>query len=231
MKNKFILLWAAALCLLAARSNALTFDLSAVKAWAGEGENEAVLVIDWHDGLTPTALAWGFRWDGEATVESMLHAIDAFDPALSFTPHPLYADTVYSIHYDLNANGGTFTLGLPFNMGGTENGSASDPGDHYREGWFTGFWGLLNGNGNPYDGGSWSESEYGMASDSLASGGFYAFSFSTNMVTYAIPPAGIPTAALVVPEPPAASLAALGLGIAAAWRLRGRGRRTGPDPS
>jgi hypothetical protein len=110
-------------------------------------------------------------------------------------------------------------------MGGTENGSASDSGDHYKEGWLTGYWGLLNGSGNPYNGGSWLMSDVGATADTLSNGNYYALSFSTNVTAasgYTIPDAGVPTAALVVPEPSLASLIALALGGGALWRLRRR---------
>ena len=199
-----------------------TFDLSAVQTWAGSGTNEAVFVIDWHDGNSPTSLAWGYKWDGTATVYDMWQAIDALDTRLTITTHLVYVDSVYSIYYDLNGNGGTFTIGKPVNMGGTENGSASDSGDHYKEGWLTGYWGLLNGSGNPYNGGSWLMSDVGATADTLSNGNYYAFSFSTDTTNYTIPDAGVPTAALVVPEPSLASLIALGLGGGALWRLRRR---------
>ena len=194
------------------------FNLSAVKTWAGSGSNEAVFIIDWHDGNSPTSLAWGYKWDGTASVYDMFQAVDTLDPKLLITAHPLYPDSVYSIYYDLTGKGGTPTI----DMGGTENGSAPYSGDHYAEGWYTGFWGLLNGSGNPYNGGSWLESNVGASSDQLANNGFYAFSFTTDLVNFTIPGAGVPTAALVEPEPSLASLIALGIGGCAVWRLRRR---------
>lgn len=202
-----------------------TFDLSAVKTWAGSGSNEAVFIIDWHDGNSPTSLAWGYKWDGTASVYDMLQAVDVLDTKLLITAHPIYSDSVYSIYYDLTGNGGTPTIGRPGDLGGTENGSAPDSGDHYKEGWFTGFWGLLNGSGNPYNGGSWLLSNEGASSDQLTNNGYYAFSFTTDTTNYIVPAAGVPVAALVVPEPSLGSLIALGAGGCAVWRLRRRTSR------
>jgi hypothetical protein len=39
--------------------------------WVGEGSNEVILAVNWVD----TALAWGYRWNGDATVSSMMTAI------------------------------------------------------------------------------------------------------------------------------------------------------------
>lgn len=220
MKKHLVPLWLAALFAFAITSHAQTFNLSAVQTWAGSGSNEAVFIIDWHDGLTPTSLAWGYKWDGSATVYDMWRAIDALDTRLTLTAHPSYSTCVYAISYDLNDNGGTFTIGRPVNMGGSENGSASDSGDHYKEGWLNGYWGLLNGSGNPYNGGSWLMSEVGAEYDKLSSGSYYALSFSLDTTNYTIPDAGLPTAALIVPEPSFASLIALSLGGCAVWKLR-----------
>jgi len=63
--------------------SAQSFDLNDILNWTGTGSNEAALVIDWQDGSTHPALAWGYRWDGTATGEQMLLAIAAADPDLS----------------------------------------------------------------------------------------------------------------------------------------------------
>ncbi len=43
--------------------------------WVGAGGQQAALVIDWNDGISPVSLAWGFRWDGIATGQDMFLAI------------------------------------------------------------------------------------------------------------------------------------------------------------
>lgn len=216
------MLLAIAICLFAGTSFAQTFNLSAVKAWVGTGSNEAALVIDWHDGNNPTSLVWGYKWDGTASVYDMMQAIDSADTRLLITAHPLFSNAVYSIFYDLTGNGSTPTIGRPYDMGGTENGSALFSGDHYMEGWFTGYWGLLNGYGNPYNGGSWVGSDEGSSTDMLKNNGFYAYSFTRDMTNFSIPAAGVPTAAIIVPEPSCVSLFVLSIGGCAAWRLRRR---------
>ncbi len=50
--------------------------------WTGEGEKEALLVIDWNDGVEPQSMAWGFRFDGTATAETMLETVAEADAYL-----------------------------------------------------------------------------------------------------------------------------------------------------
>lgn len=62
---------------------AWAFDFDRIERWAGSGSNRAALVVDWHDGTDPHALAWGFRWDGEATGLDMWRAVTNADSGLS----------------------------------------------------------------------------------------------------------------------------------------------------
>ena len=48
-----------------------TIAASDILYWVGTGSNEAVLAVNWAD----TALAWGYRWNGTATVSDMMSAI------------------------------------------------------------------------------------------------------------------------------------------------------------
>jgi len=59
--------------------------LSDIEYWAGSGTNRAALVIDWHDGTQPHALAWGFRWNGAATALDLWRAVTNADTGLSGT--------------------------------------------------------------------------------------------------------------------------------------------------
>ena len=58
------------------------FTFDDVKFWVGTGSNRAALVIEWHDGTSPDALVWGYRWDGEASGHDMIIAIAKADPRL-----------------------------------------------------------------------------------------------------------------------------------------------------
>lgn len=58
------------------------FTMDEVEFWVGEGTEEALLVIDWNDGVNPVSLAWGYRFDGQPTAEQMLTDISGVDAAL-----------------------------------------------------------------------------------------------------------------------------------------------------
>jgi len=76
------LLWAAAFAGTAAQS-ACCFSLDGIERWSGTGTNRSALVVDWHDGTRPHALAWGFRWNGSATVLDLWRAVTNSDSGLT----------------------------------------------------------------------------------------------------------------------------------------------------
>ena len=167
-------------------------------------------------------MVWGYRWSGaNPSVLGMMQAVQAADTRLAFTPHPLYSNTsgyyaVYSIFYDLTGLGGAPVVGFPGNLGGMENGYPPYAGDHYREGWlYNGFWGELIGQGNPYNGGSWSSTVgRGIGFDTISNNSWYALSFSTDEKNFTIPSAPIPQNVPAVPEPATVLiLAAVTVGI------------------
>ncbi len=71
-----------------------------IKYWIGEGENEVVVAISWCS-YTETALAWGYRFDGEATVFQALTDIAAVDERLavvgSAPSNVTYVDEEYNL--------------------------------------------------------------------------------------------------------------------------------------
>ena len=54
---------------------AATIAASDIAYWVGEGSQQAILAVNWAD----TALAWGYRFDGEKSVNDMLNAIAEAD--------------------------------------------------------------------------------------------------------------------------------------------------------
>ena len=149
-------LWIAALCIVPGAY--AQFDLSNIQFVVGTGTNESALVIDWNESITPDTLVWGYKWNMPAsgvapTVYAMLQAIEAADPRLQTTANPKYDSpstgvyAIYSVFFDLTGDGGSPVVGLPLNLQGSENGYPPNPGDLYREGWYTGFWGELAGVG------------------------------------------------------------------------------------
>ena len=94
-----------------------TIAFSDILYWVGEGTNEAVLAVNWAD----TALAWGYRWNGTATVAGMMDAIAATDPRFSYTGTGMVSDILF--------NDGTVSLAItPGNWWGSTNNGFMDMG-------------------------------------------------------------------------------------------------------
>ena len=78
-----------------------TIDADEITYWVGEGENEVVVAITWCEE-TETALAWGYRFDGEATLFEALTAIANDDDRLTVVgtaPSDIqYEDDEYSLN-------------------------------------------------------------------------------------------------------------------------------------
>ena len=77
-----------------------TIDPSEIQYWVGEGENEVVVALSWCS-YTETALAWGYRFDGEATVFQAITDIAAADSRLevigSAPTNITYVDNEYDL--------------------------------------------------------------------------------------------------------------------------------------
>ena len=56
--------------------------------WVGEGSDSAVLIVNF--GIPDTAFAWGYRFNGSATVQQMTDAITAADPRFWVVDRPSY---------------------------------------------------------------------------------------------------------------------------------------------
>ena len=80
--------------------NDATISADEIQYWVGEGENEVVVAISWCS-YTETALAWGYRFDGEATVFQALTDIAAVDDRLtvigSAPTNITYVDEEYNL--------------------------------------------------------------------------------------------------------------------------------------
>lgn len=81
-----------------------TIDPADIRYWIGEGENQAVLIVNWAE--PDTALAWGYRFEGEmVTVQEMMDKITEVDSRLSYTPGPWGLG-------DILFNDGTLEMGI-----------------------------------------------------------------------------------------------------------------------
>lgn len=214
------------------------FDFSNVQNWTGSGPNQAAMVVDWRDGLTPQSLAWGYRWSGTATNIDMFLAIVHADPRLFAKIGPQGADGVplYGLGYDLNGNGifgitghPTFTNGVyqttaAKSAGGTtsnvDGATATDAGDHYTEGWFfDGYWSTWTISGSVSDNGHWT-SNVGLDGSNLTNDTWQGFAFDATYSGTIEPAAPVAAAS---PEP--ATLVLLALGLTLLWLRRARSAR------
>lgn len=184
------------------------FTLDDITTWAGTGAKRAAFIVDWNDGVNPESLVWGFRWDGNATGLQMLNSIMGVDPRLSRTMGGGGPNTIFGLGYDTDGDG------LPLGGSG-EFKSPTDPGDHYREGWFTaGFWGSYVATGVDLPT-TWSFGSGSFITDNLVETSWQGFSYAPGFN------GGAPSAPVnPVPEP--ATLSVLALGAAALLRRRRR---------
>jgi hypothetical protein len=99
-----------------------TISANDILFWVGEGSNEAVMAVNWAD----TALAWGYRWNGTATVAEMMDHIAAADPRFSYV---LGSYGIDDINYIDTAAGMTTPLGVtPFSYWESKNNGVMDMG-------------------------------------------------------------------------------------------------------
>ncbi len=81
------------------------FTADDVTFWTGSGANEAVLIVDFHDGATTTSYAWGFRFDGNTTGQAMLEAVADADPNFAIALAGAFLnDITYNSHAGLGGS-------------------------------------------------------------------------------------------------------------------------------
>src|SRR4030042_2134301 len=151
-----------------------------IEFWVGSGQNSAALVMDWQeDSSSEEAWVWGYRWDGDASGEDMLLEIVAADQRLyaRIGTDSGFGTPLYGLGYGLTDND-TFGIsdGTAFNSegiavtGNHDGAAATDIGDLYHEGWYSGFWNYAVSDGNPYDGGAWQSASSGISGRILSDG-------------------------------------------------------------
>jgi hypothetical protein len=167
------------------------FTFADVEFWVGSGANEAAIVIDWNgqDGAGAQSLAWGYRWDGDATGQDMLTAVINADANLygRFAAFG-FGDALVGLGYDTDGDGFGISDGTDFGpaglaFAGTSDGAtATDGDDLYAEGWSTGFWSYWLGDA-PFGGGAWDEAPVGFGARMLADGGWDGYRFAPGFVS------------------------------------------------
>ena len=210
-RYRVALVLAAALLTVSAAS-AYAFSFSDIEFWVGSGSNQAALVIDWNDGISPESLAWGYKWDGAATGNDMLSAVVNADPRLYANFDRSHGGVVaYGIGYDVDNDGFTY---MP---GPDDTGRAGDPADHYKEGWmFAGYWSYYLS----ADGAAWDFGMEGFAYRVLSDGCWDGWSWAPSPTWDGGTPSDPVAAPIPVPEP--GSLGTLLIGMAALVLRRAR---------
>lgn len=220
-----------AACLLAVgtfgASAQLVQSFDDIKFWTGNGSNRSALVLQWNDGFTPTSLAWGYRWSGNATGMEMLKAIAG---ATSITP-PSDPGTILE-----TSNGsesrmilsierygfGDSVFSISFNDG-IQNRTQADWANGYwaysifggnftypnydENGNYTGEVSYAQGGSMSYSSVNWFSSPIGASDRELVDGSWDAFSFAPGFSTSAV----LQPDAVSVPESSVVVLFCLGI--------------------
>ncbi len=119
----------------AVSTNPASFGFDQIQFWTGSGTNRAAVVIQWNDGLTPSSLVWGYRWNNTATGFDMLRSVtgsSAIHYPGSMTNHTVFfgADT------RLVASWSEFDFGNALDSVVFQQGTNS----RYQNDWKNGFW-------------------------------------------------------------------------------------------
>ncbi|MGI9429914.1 MAG: hypothetical protein ACR2NM_14730 [Bythopirellula sp.] len=187
--NALLVLLICASCAAAAATAESFSNWEDVRFWVGSGTKQALLTIDWNgDSSSDAALAWGFRWDGAATAESMLRDVLQADDRLfaKLGANMGFGVAVYGLGYDANDDG-QFSLddGTGFDADGiaisgpTDLTESDDAADLYREGWEAGFWHIATASENPLTGeGSWASASFGVSGVPLTDGRWTSLAFT-----------------------------------------------------
>ena len=169
-----------------------TFTMDMIENWSGEGANRAAFVVQWNAESETSALVWGFRWDGEATGETMARAIAASDPRFFIMTETgtAYGSTVSGFGYDVNKSGDFSITKDGVTLSPDENGiifsssygydgwTCTDPEDYWQSGWYQGYWSywLKSSDSDP-----WGYSGTGITGRKLTDGCWDGWNFSVNM--------------------------------------------------
>ncbi len=93
---KKLLTFILGLGLAAGASATINFPASSVQYWVGSGSNSAVVVVAWDDAPTPTALAWGVRWNGTVSALDLIDSIQTYDSRFSNGSSATAASVTYN---------------------------------------------------------------------------------------------------------------------------------------
>ncbi|ERI85713.1 hypothetical protein HMPREF1981_01437 [Bacteroides pyogenes F0041] len=179
------------------------FSMDDIQFWAGTGTNKAAMVIEWHDGKTSDALVWGYKWNGTAYGFDMIREIVKADPRLIFLTHmtgPM-GNTIAGLGYNINQTGAHYLIydedstnphypidGIVVtNAYNYDNWRYSDPADHWRSGWYQGYWSYWVKDSKEEE---WQYSNWGASSRELVNGSWDGWSYLDDMSIWTGRPLG-----------------------------------------
>ena len=218
---------------LGVKAQTLVQSFDDIEFWTGSGENRSALMIQWRDQKTPGALVWGFRWNSNTTLDTMIDTLASeslglysridSDGSMGTAYFGFGFDTgrdgSFGVSGAQNASGDLITLsftsgifdgstGYGYNGPGSSIGAEpTNPADRYQEGWIdNGYWQLFSSQ----DGASpaWTSNWIG-GSQAIANNTWYAFSLSAANGDSISP--DLSAAANAVPEPSVAILVTVAL--------------------
>jgi len=200
-------------------------ELSDIVLWAGAGVHEAGFVLQFGDVEDPTSIAWGYRWDGAATVEDMMFALAGSTTISGGGSVPPGMDSRLSLsgaEFDFGGGPVVFINSITYDQNGLPP-EWSQVSRAIVDDWSnTGTYPSLYSNAG--SGGIWNGSTMNFAAAAvgiselfMVNGGWYGFVQSDGSDPFAF---SQPVSAVAVPEP---GTWALGIGaVVAAWGLRRR---------
>lgn len=209
------------------RAQTLVQSFNDIQFWTGSGPNRSALVLQWNDGGTPTSLAWGYRWSGNATGIVMLKAIAGMTTLTAPQSPSTILDTLSGADSRLTLTMERYGFGDSLFSIGFNDGNQN----RTRADWATGYWAYSVFGGNfsyptydanwnyladanylqsgsfNYSSVSWFSSPIGASDRELVDGSWDAFSFAPGFTTSAT----AQPFAVSVPEPSVAILVMIAL--------------------
>lgn len=201
-------------------------DFSNLVLWAGSGTNSAAFILQFSGTTeTPTSVAWGYRWNGTATMQAMTDAIAGTTLLVNGASVPPGLDSRLSIA-GTQYSFGVFYSSITYNQIGLPAGWSQTTREimdnYFVDGTYVNLYTKADA------GGAWSGegesqtmtftlSQVGASDISLTPGGWYGFVQGTGPETF-----GFSQPVAAVPEPSSLVLAACGAAAWIAWRRRVR---------
>jgi hypothetical protein len=89
-----------------ASSSSVKTPFDDIKFWVGKGSKKAMLVVQWNDGKTPDALAWGYKWDGTKYGYDMINDIAKEDKRFFYIKRSgtTYGAAIGGLGFDFSSN-------------------------------------------------------------------------------------------------------------------------------